>query len=56
MVCFIQGTSSALCAPSPLCGEGMGLRAPKVQKFGAATASLLHEVEKVAEGWMRSFP
>jgi hypothetical protein len=55
MVCFIQGTSSALCAPSLLCGEGMGLRAPKVQKFGDPTTSLLHAVEKVPNGRMRSF-
>jgi hypothetical protein len=32
----------------------MGQRVPKEQKFGDAPASLLHVVEKVAEGRMRS--
>jgi hypothetical protein len=55
MVCFIQGTSSGLRPPSPLCGEGMARRVPKVQKFGDPTASLLHAVEKVPNGRMRFF-
>jgi hypothetical protein len=56
MVRMIQGTSSARWAPSPLRGEGMGPLAPKIQKSGDATASLLHESgEGAPTGRMRFF-
>jgi hypothetical protein len=56
MVCLIQGTSSA---PSGhllhMRGEGKLGQYPKYETSGLVVPSLLHAVEKVPNGRMRSF-
>jgi hypothetical protein len=55
MACFIQVTSSGLRPPSPLCGEGQLGQRHNSEAWGLVVPSLLHAVEKVPNGRMRSF-